>query len=316
MAVILTTPRSFAGCTKAQDLLRQAGHELRVQNPVKPFTEKELCELIPGVDALIAGLDEITGTVIQTGAPTLKVIARNGVGINNIDFGAARKHGVKITVTPGTNSIAVCELAFAFLMGLSRKIHLMDSQIRNGQWLRVPGSELFGKTIGILGTGAIGTELAKRCAAFGMKILAYDLAPKKELVDQWQVQYVDLEQIYQQADYLSLHLPSSDQTKGMINAGVFARMKKGACLVNTARGDLINEDDLLEALQNGQLGGAALDAFVQEPFEDQRFWGLSNLLMTPHTGAYTAEAVERTLITAAQEVLRVLAGQPPQYEIH
>jgi len=315
MAVILTTPRSFAGCTKAQELLRQAGHEVRVQNPGKPYTAKELCSLIQGVDALIAGLDEINSEVIQAGSPTLKIIARNGVGYNNVDLEAAHRYGVAVTITPGVNSLSVCELAFALMMGLSRKVHLMDANIRNGEWTRVSGSELFGKTLGVLGTGAIGSELIKRCSAFGMNILAYDLYPKEELVNKYGVKYAELDQIYQEADYLSLHLPASAETKGMINASVISRIKRGACIVNTARGDLIDEDALYEALKSGQLGGAGLDAFTNEPFTDKRFFELSNVILTPHSGAFTAESVERTLVAAAEEVLRVLSKQKPLHAV-
>ena len=315
MAVILTTPRSFNGCKKAQDLLEQAGHELRVQKPEKPYTAKELCSLMQGVDALIAGLDEINSAVIETGAPTLKVIARNGAGYNNIDIEATKKHGVTVTITPGANSISVCELAFAFIIALARKVHLMDDNIRAGKWTRVPGSELYGKTIGVMGTGAIGSHLIQRCAAFGMNILAYDLYPKEELVKKYGVQYADVDQIYKEADYISLHLPSTAETRGMINAEAISRMKKSACIINTARGDLIDENALFEALQNGQLGGAGLDAFSSEPFTDQRFWKLSNVVLTPHSGGFTEESVERTLMMAAEEVLRVLSNQKPLYSI-
>lgn len=315
MAVILTTPRSFGSCKKAQDLLEQAGHELRVQKPEKPYTTQELCSLIQGVDALIAGLDDINSAVIEAGAPTLKIIARNGAGYNNIDLEAAKKHGVIVTIAPGANSISVCELAFAFMMGLSRKVHVMDDNIRHGQWTRAAGTELFGKTIGVVGTGAIGSHLIQRCAAFGMAILAYDLYPKEDLVQKYGVQYVDLNRIYQEADYISLHLPASPETRGMINAEAISRMKQGAFIINTARGELIDENALFDALQNGRLGGAGLDAFSSEPFTDQRFWGLSNVIMTPHSGAFTAEAVERALMAAAEEVLRVLSNQKPLYPI-
>lgn len=315
MAIILATPRSFAGCKKAQNLLRQAGHEVRVTSPDKPYTARELCSLIQGVDALIAGLDEIDSQVIEAGAPTLKIIARNGAGYNNVDLKAAKKNGVTVTITPGANSIAVCELAFALMMGLSRKVHLMDANIRNGQWNRVPGSELFGKTVGVIGTGAIGGNLLQRCAAFGMDILAYDLYPREDLMQKYGVQYVSLERIYKEADYISLHLPASPETRGMINADVIGLMKKGACLINTARGDLIDEDALFAALESGHLGGAGLDAFSAEPFTDERFWGLSNVIMTPHSGAYTSESVERASVTAAEEVLRVLASEKPLYAV-
>lgn len=316
MAVILTTPRSFAGCKKAQDLLRQAGHEVRVQQLEKPYTANELCSVIKGVDALIAGLDEINGEVIRAGAPTLKIIARNGAGYNNIDMEAARKNGVVVTVTPGTNSISVCELAFALMMALARKAHIMNENIRKGRWLRVPGTELFGKTLGVLGTGAIGSELIKRCRAFGMKVMAYDLYPNEQLAQNYDVAYTDLETIYREADYLSLHLPSSEQTAKMINASVISRMKKGAVIINTARGELVDDDALLAALESGQLGGAGLDAFVHEPFADQRFFTLDNVIMTPHSGSYTTESVERTLVAAAEEVLRVLGREKPLHAVY
>ena len=315
MAIILTTPRSFAGCTKAQDLLRKAGHEVRIMRPDKPYSAKELYSMIQGVDALIAGLDEIDSQVIEAGMPSLKVIARNGAGYNNVDLATAKRNGVIVTVTPGANSIAVCEMAFSLMMGLSRKVHSMDANIRNGQWNRVQGSELFGKKLGVIGTGAIGSNLIQRCAAFGMEILAYDLYPKEHLVQEYGVQYVDLESIYKESDYISLHLPSSPETQAMINADVISRMKKGAFIINTARGDLIDENALFAALESGHLSGAGLDAFSSEPFTDERFWGLSNVIMTPHSGAYTVEAVERTLVTAAEEVLRVLANEEPLYAI-
>lgn len=315
MAVILTTPRSFTGCSKAQQLLTAAGHEVRVTRPDKPYTAKELCTMIQGVDALIAGLDEINRDVIRQGAPTLKVIARNGAGYNNIDLAAAREAGVVVTTTPGVNSISVCELAFALMIGLARKVHVMHATIRRGYWTRVPGSELWGKTLGVIGTGAIGSELIRRGRAFGMNILAYDLYPKEDLICDAGVRYVELEELYREADVLSLHLPASEQTKGMINEAAFAQMKRGAILINTARGDLIDENALFAALTSGQLGGAGLDAFTQEPFTDHRFFGLPNVLFTPHSGSYTAEAVERTLVAAAEEVLRVLSDQPPLHAI-
>lgn len=315
MAVILTTPRSFGGCKKAQDLLKEAGHELKVLKPEKPYTAKELSILMEGVDALIAGLDEINSAVIEAGASTLKVIARNGAGYNNIDLETAKKHGVTVTVAPGANSLSVCELAFALMMGLARKVHVMDAVIRDGKWTRVPGSELFGKTIGVMGTGAIGSHLIQRCAAFGMKVLAYDLYPKEELVTKYGVQYVGLEEIYTEADYISLHLPSLPETQGMINADVISRMKKGAFIINTARGELIDENALFDALESGHLGGAGLDAFSSEPFTDKRFWELPNVIMTPHTGSFTAESVERTNVAAAEEVLRVLGNEAPLYAV-
>ena len=315
MAIILTTPRSFAGCEVAQNLLRQAGHEVRVKQPTKPYQADELKELIRGVDALIAGLDEVSQEVIESGAPTLKIIARNGAGYDKVDLAAAKKYGIAVTTTPAMNSIAVAELAASFMTGLSRQVHQMDATIRGGGWSRVLGHELYGKTIGVLGTGAIGSHLIRICHGFGMNVLAYDLYPKQELVDRYDVKYTTLNEIYQESDYLSLHLPASDETHQMINRETIRMMKSSIYLINTARGDLINEEDLYDALKEKRIRGAGLDAFMQEPFSDSRFYALENVLMTPHSGAYTAESVEQTLITTAEEVLRVLAGSKPLHPV-
>ena len=315
MAIILTTPRSFAGCEVAQNLLRQAGHEVRVNQPAKPYKAEELKELIRGVDALIAGLDEVNQEVIEAGAPTLKIIARNGAGYDKVDLAAAKKYGIAVTTTPAMNSIAVAELAASLMTGLSRQVHRMDATIRNGGWNRVLGHELYGKTIGVLGTGAIGSHLIRICHGFGMNVLAYDLYPKQELVDRYDVKYTNLDEIYRESDYLSLHLPASDETHQMINREAISQMKSSIYLINTARGDLINEEDLYDALKEKRIRGAGLDAFMQEPFTDSRFYTLENVLMTPHSGAYTAESVEQTLVTAAEEVLRVLAGSKPLHPV-
>ena len=315
MAIILTTPRSFAGCEVAQNLLRQAGHEVRVKEPPKPYKAEELKELIRGVDALIAGLDEVSQEVIEAGAPTLKIIARNGAGYDKVDLAAANKQGIAVTTTPAMNSIAVAELAASLMTGLSRQIHRMDATIRSGSWSRVLGHELYGKTIGVLGTGAIGSHLIRICHGFGMNVLAYDLYPKQELVDRYDVKYTNLDEIYRKSDYLSLHLPASDETHQMINRETINKMKSSIYLINTARGDLVNEEDLYDALKEKRIRGAGLDAFMQEPFTNSRFYTLENVLMTPHSGAYTAESVEQTLVTAAEEVLRVLAGSKPLHPV-
>lgn len=315
MAIILTTPRSFAGCEVAQNLLRQAGHEVRVKEPAKPYKAEELKELIRGVDALIAGLDEVSQEVIEAGAPTLKIIARNGAGYDKVDLAAAKKQGVAVTTTPAMNSIAVAELAASLMTGLSRQVHRMDATIRSGGWSRVLGHELYGKTIGVLGTGAIGSHLIRICHGFGMNVLAYDLYPKQELVDRYDAKYTTLDEIYRESDYLSLHLPASGETHQMINRETISKMKSSIYLINTARGDLINEEDLYDALKEKRIQGAGLDAFMQEPFTDSRFYTLENVLMTPHSGAYTAESVEQTLVTAAEEVLRVLAGSKPLHPV-
>ncbi|MBB3321599.1 phosphoglycerate dehydrogenase [Atlantibacter sp. RC6] len=317
MAVVLTTSRAFPDCEQAQKILTDAGHELKMVTPQKPLKSSELVPMVKGIGAMLAGLDEINADVIQAAAPTLKIIARNGVGYDKVDLKMAREKNIRVTITPGANSLSVCELAFSFITGLSRRIHLMDKSVREKSWQRVSGIELHGKTIGILGTGAIGRHLAVRCRSFGMRVIAYDLHPSQELIEDHGVKYIsNLDEIYRQADFISLHLPANPDTWHMINRDTIAKMKPGAFIINTARGELIDDDALYEALNNHYLGGAGLDAFASEPFLDERFFELDNVIMTPHTGAFTKEAADKTLIIAAEEIVRALSGEDNLYQIN
>lgn len=317
MATVLTTSRAFATCYKAQEVLKNAGLDINIITPSKPLQSDELVKLVNNVDAIIAGLDFIDDKVIKAASPMLKIIARNGVGYDRVDLKSASENNVYVTITPGTNSISVCELAFSLMTGLSRKVHLMDSYVREGSWKREPGIELFGKTIGILGTGAIGKNLALRCLAFGMNVIAYDLYPDKELIEKYHVKYVnDPQEIYQVADFISLHLPAVKQTHHMINKQSIDLMKKDVFIINTSRGELIDDDALYEALVTNRIKGAGLDVFTMEPFTDQRFFKLNNVILTPHSGAFTQEATEKTLIMAAKEVVRVLSGENPLHPVN
>lgn len=317
MATVLTTSRAFATCYKAQEVLKNAGLDINIITPSKPLQSDELVKLVNNVDAIIAGLDFIDDKVIKAASPMLKIIARNGVGYDRVDLKSASENNVYVTITPGTNSISVCELAFSLMTVLSRKVHLMDSYVREGSWKREPGIELFGKTIGILGTGAIGKNLALRCLAFGMNVIAYDLYPDKELIEKYHVKYVnDPQEIYQVADFISLHLPAVKQTHHMINKQSIDLMKKDVFIINTSRGELIDDDALYEALVTNRIKGAGLDVFTMEPFTDQRFFKLNNVILTPHSGAFTQEATEKTLIMAAKEVVRVLSGEKPLHPVN
>lgn len=315
MAIVLTTSRAFATCDEAKKILIDAGHEIKIVTPEKPLKSEELIPLIKDVDAAIAGLDFITADVINA-APKLKIIARNGVGYDRVDLEAAKKNNVYVTITPGTNSISVCELAFSFITGLARKTHLMDRNVRTGSWKRENGLELYGKTIAILGTGAIGKNLAIRCLAFGMKVIAYDLYPNVELKEKYGVQYYDeITPLLEQADFISLHVPATENTHHMINRQSIRKMKKSVYIINTARGELIDDEALYDALVNGDIGGAGLDAFTTEPFTNKHFFKLNNVIMTPHTGAFTQDAVVKTLVMAAEEVVRVLSSKRPLYSV-
>ena len=316
MANVLITSRSVAENKEGKVILEAAGHEIiiRVGNGVWP--EADMVRIISGMDAVIAGLDEITDKVIEAGAPSLKIIARNGVGYNKVDVAAAERFGIPVTLAPGSNTISVCELVFGLLFSLTRSIPAQNADIRQGGWKRNIGFELYGKVLGVLGTGNIGSEVIKRAHAFGMEIIAFDVYQRPELCQKYNVKYLSLEEVLRQSDFLTLHLPVMPDTRNIINKHTLAIMKDTAFIVNTARGELVDEQDLYAALKAGQLAGYSTDTLAQEPpASDHPFFTLPNVVVTPHCGAYTKEAVIRCSVMAAQEVVRVLNGQAPLYAV-
>lgn len=312
---VLIGARSFSRSPEVKSVLEAQGYELILNPHERPFTETELVEKVRGVDALVEGNDPVTAAVIAAGSPTLKIIAKQGVGYNNIDLVAAKKSGVAVTVTPGANSRSVADLAFGLMLSLARGISQMDQSIRTGAWSRHTGHELAGKVLGIVGMGNIGGQVAKRACAFDMKVVAYDVYPRQDFMEMYGVTYLPLPEVLAQADYISLHAPALPETVGMINRDSLRTMKKTAYLINTARGDLVVEDDLYAALAQGVIAGAGLDVFGQEPVRDSRFFDLKNVVLTPHTGGYTDEAVIRSGVMVAEEIIRVLSGQEPQYPV-
>jgi D-3-phosphoglycerate dehydrogenase len=315
MAKILITARSFLKSTNAQNLLKNERYEL-VFNPYdRPLKEDEILNYINGVDAIIAGVDEITEKVIANAMPTLKIIARHGVGYDNIDLNAAKKFGVFVTITPKANSVAVAELAIGLMIALARKINVIDEKIRKESWQRIMGTELNNKTLGIVGLGNIGSEVVKRLYYFNMKILAYDKYKLSEMIEKYNISYVSLDELLTQSDFITLHLNVTDETKGLINKNNIEKMKKNAILINTARGELIVEEDLYDALKNKKIAGAGLDVFENEPLKESPFFELENVILTSHIGAYTFESVDKMATMAAQEVIRVLNGKEPKNRV-
>jgi D-3-phosphoglycerate dehydrogenase len=316
MAKVLITARSVAANKEGKAILEAAGHEIITHVGDGVWSEAEMVRIIPGMDAMIAGLDEITDKVIEAGAPTLKIIARNGVGYNKVDIAAAEKFGIPVTIAPGTNTISVCELVFGLMLSLTRAIPVQDTQVRQGSWKRNLGCELNGKVLGVLGTGNIGSEVIKRAHAFGMEIVAFDVYQKPELCQEYNLRYLSLDDVLKEADFLTLHLPVTPETKNLINQSTLAKMKETAIIVNTARGELIEEQELYAALQAGRIAGYGADTLAQEPPPpDHPLLTLPNVVITPHCGAYTKEAVTRCSVTAAQEVVRVLSHQDPLYAV-
>jgi D-3-phosphoglycerate dehydrogenase len=268
--------------------------------------EAELLALVKDAHAIVVRSEtKITRQVIDA-ALQLRAVGRAGVGVDNVDVDAATQRGIVVMNTPGGNTISTAELTFSMLMALARKIPQAHMSMKEGKWSRkdFQGTELYNKTLGILGMGRIGSEVARRALAFGMKVLAYD--PYLSLTRAKALQ-VDLKEnvddVYRGSDFITVHMPMTDETKGMVNAGAFAKMKKGARILNCARGGIINETDLHAAIQSGQVGGAALDVYeVEPPPADFPLRALPQVVMTPHLGASTEEAQENVGIEVAEAI--------------
>lgn len=310
---ILVTARSFRNLEgEHQDLLRQAGYKLVFSPYDRPLQPGELMELVGDVVAVIAGLDSFTREVFEH-APQLRVVSRFGVGVDNVDLAAATEHGVVVTITPGANAVAVAELTLLLMLALSRHLILHDRWVRAREWKRASGMELIGSTLGIVGLGRIGREVASRARAFGMRIVFTDPAPPPEdQIRALEAVALPLEELLSVSDVVSLHLPLTDETYHMIGARELALMKPDAFLINTARGGLVDEQALYEALKERRLAGAAFDVFEKEPPDESLLFQLDNFIATPHIGSATVQTTRRMGIMAAQNALTVLRGQRPE----
>jgi D-3-phosphoglycerate dehydrogenase / 2-oxoglutarate reductase len=267
-----------------------------------------LAGALPDADALIVRSAVNVNSEVLRHAGKLRVIGRAGVGVDNIDLEAATKAGIAVMNTPGANAVAVAEHTLALMLALARFIPRADATTRAGKWEKksLQGTELRGKTLGIIGLGRIGIEVAKRAKAFEMKIMAHDPFVSAGVARELEIQLADLDQIYATADYLSLHVGLTPQTTGMINEQTIKRMKKGLRLVNCARGELVDEAALAAALQSKHLGGAALDVFTEEPPKSSPLLGLENVIMTPHIAGSTNEAQDAVGVQIASQVREYL----------
>jgi len=285
-------------------------------NPTgKPLSSAEVAELLKGKDGFIAGLDTIDQAALA-GADQLKVISRYGVGIDNVDLTAAKSKGIVVTNTPGANSASVAELALTLILTLARQIPEAVQAVHQGKWPRLSGLSLQGKVIGILGLGAIGKQLARRLSGFDCTILAYDPYADPTFAAEHGIQLASMEDVIAQSDFLSLHLPLLTETNRLVNADFLTRMKKGAYLVNTSRGDVVDETALYDALVSGHLRGAGLDAFSIEPPDPAHpLLQLPQVICTPHLGAMTDGATSNMGWFALEDCLAVLRGDEPRFRV-
>ena len=263
---------------------------------------------IADADGLVVRSAVQVDDALMASAPKLRVIGRAGVGVDNIDAEAATRRGIVVMNTPGANAIAVAELTLGMMLALARQLPKANSTMHSGKWEKksLQGVELRGKKLGVLGLGRIGLEVARRARGFGMEVIGHDPFVSASIARENAIQLVSTDELFQQADYLTLHVGLTPQTTGIINEETIAKMKKGVRIVNCARGELIVEEALAEALKSGQVGGAALDVFHKEPLKDSPFFALENVILTPHIAGSTAEAQEAVGVQIALQVREYL----------
>jgi len=294
---------------EAIEKIQNAGHEVDVKTGL---SEDELINTIPPYDAIIVrSIPKVTRPIIEAGS-NLKVIARGGIGLDNIDCDAAKEKGITVVNTPGASSQSVAELAIGLMFAASRKIARADAALKSGQWIKKEcmGCELAGKTLGIIGVGGIGQALARIAGVLGMEVIVTkrDLSSIPPALKELGVPVVPLDELLARADYISLHLPKTAESALLINEPQFNKMKDGVIFINCARGGIVDEDALAQAIKCGKVAAAAVDVFAKEPpDEDNPLIGLENVILTPHIGASSVEGQFRVGMEVAEKVIQALA---------
>lgn len=278
----------------------------------KVYKEEDLLKIVDKYDCLVVGVDEVTEKVIKKG-DNLKVIAKNGIGVDNINLAAADKAGIPVVNIPGANSQSVADLSVALMLSLARAIPVVNNLTKSGNWQRIIGRELWGKKVGIIGTGNIGRLIAKRVKdGFNCEILAFDIDINQNFAKDSAVSYFEFNEVIEKSDFISLNVPLTSATKNLIDKEELKNMKETAYLINTARGGVVNEDELYQALKNKEIAGAACDVFAKEPPGEHKLFELDNFLATSHIGAFTYETNQRAGMGLAKDIVAVLKGEKPE----
>lgn len=312
---VLITPRSFEHIKdEFWGLLKDAEIEV-VMNPYgRVIKEDEMVELVRDMDGIIVGIDPITKKVIDN-ARKLKVISKYGVGVDNIDLEAAKERNIVVTNTPNANSNAVAELTVGLIISVLRNIPLSDRRVREKKWDRFIGYELYGKTLGVIGTGSIGKRVIKLLRGFDLNILCYDKFPDYEWAEKENVKYVDFNELLKRSDIITIHIPLTEETRHLISERELSLMKKTAIIINTSRGGIINEEDLYKFLKEEKIYGAGLDVLEDEPPKNSPLIELNNLVITSHIGAHTQESIENMAFIAVDNLISVLKGKEPKFRV-
>lgn len=301
---ILITPRSF-GKYNQNDIkkkLDSLGINYYINDLGRSLNEDEMIDALKDVDGAIVGVDPLNKKVLEA-APNLKAIAKYGVGLDNIDLDYCKEKSIKISKTVGANSNAVADYTFALLLAVARKVVLLDRKARDNDYSKVISTDVYGKKIGVLGLGAIGKGVVKRAAGFGMDIYGYDIYEDKEFNSQYDIKFTSVDEILNKCDFVTLHLPLSKDTKHIINKDNLNKCKRDLILINTARGGLVDEKELYEALNTKQILGAGLDVFENDDKPYEKLLDLENVVLGNHTAASTIDATNNMTNIALENLL-------------
>ena len=311
MKILLTTTSFQDTPGPHHQILEDAGFEIIRERG--PLPEKRMLDLVGDIDAFLCGDDEITSKVIDRALPRLKVVSKYGIGLDKIDVEYLTDKGVPLTFCPGVNHTTVSEHTFALMLALFRKLVKEANHVAKGEWVRVTGNEIMGKTLSIIGLGRIGKEVAIRANAFGMKVIGYDLYWDEDFARGNQIMRAkSIDEALEQGDVVSLHVNLSDETRELINRERLSKMKDGVVILNCARGEIIHTQDVIDALHAGKIGGYGTDVLdVEPPPLDHPMLNAPNTVITPHIGSRTFESVERQATMAARNLVLALRGETP-----
>ncbi len=275
----------------------------------------DFVDALKNAEAVLCGNDLVVDEALLEMAPGLKVIAKQGAGLDTVDIEAATRHGALVFHTPGVNNQAVADHTFAMILALARKIIYCDTSLREKRWehTKILGLEIWQKTLGLIGLGAIGRCVALRAAGFQMKVVAYDPFWPEDFAAEHHIERMEVEDLLRVADIVSIHAPLTPENRGLINSETLALMKPNALLINAARGGIVREADLCQALKDGVIAGAGLDVFEKEPPADSPLLELDNVVLTPHTAAFTHEAMNLMNVVIVDELLDYVAGRKPAH---
>jgi phosphoglycerate dehydrogenase-like enzyme len=315
MDKILIAPAPLVGLeAEFVNVLLKAGFELVYPKKKGQLTEDELRDQLVGIKAAIAGSEPYTRKVLDA-HPQLRVIARAGVGYDAVDLAASTDHGVAVTITPGTNHDAVAEHTFMHILALAKSLIPQHLGTCGLKWPRQATVPLRGRTLGIAGLGRIGKAVAIRGAAFGMKLIAFEPFPDHAFAKQYGLTFVSFDELLAQSDFLTLHMPANKESHRLINKQNLMKMKPTAYLINTARGALVNEADLIAALESKQIAGAGLDVFEEEPPSDCAFFHMPNVVVTPHAAGVDLQSRDDMALSAAQAIVSLSKGEWPTEKV-